>query len=299
MQLTNKKYAVLIDMENVSQSYAEGIFQELSNYGDTPIRRIYGNFEAKNDWHDACVKYSLKTIHQINNTKGKNASDSSLIIDAMDILYRDSFIDGFVLVSSDSDFTGLARRIRESSKEVIGMGEKKTPDSLVKSCSIFKYLETLLPSDANQGVIFDMKELSEEIKEIVAEKNGKIYISQLKEQLIKRDPSFDEKNYGFNQMIKLLTSIKDLQIECIDGNPGYVSFDEKAKTHDKSSMDAEAVNIIKSNKKKIKLSFLSQALIDKGYNYKVFGYSNFKKYIQSIDDIEIDEDDCPRIKTKI
>ena len=136
-----RKLALLIDSDNVSQKYLNGIFDELSQYGTITYRRIYGDFtsQANARWSGKLLEKSITPIQQFSNTTGKNATDSALIIDAMDLLYN-SNVDGFCIVSSDSDFTRLASRLRESGKIVIGMGEKKTPDSFRAACTVFTEL---------------------------------------------------------------------------------------------------------------------------------------------------------------
>lgn len=142
-----QQYAVLVDAENVSPKYINIIFDEASNYGVTTYRRIYGDWTStrNNGWKEILLDNSITPIQQYSYTDGKNSSDSALIIDAMDILYTES-VDGFIIVSSDSDFTRLASRLRESGMNVIGMGESKTPNAFISACNIFKYLDILFQS---------------------------------------------------------------------------------------------------------------------------------------------------------
>ncbi len=139
-----QQYAVLVDAENVSPKYINIIFDEASNYGVTTYRRIYGDWTStrNNGWKEILLDNSITPIQQYSYTHGKNASDSAMIIDAMDILYTAS-VDGFIIVSSDSDFTRLASRLRESGMKVIGMGESKTPNAFISACNSFKYLDIL------------------------------------------------------------------------------------------------------------------------------------------------------------
>ena len=137
-----KRIAVLIDAENVSHEYIEDILDEISVLPGVPTyKRIYGNFLSKQmkGWNEIANKYSLNQVQQQNYTKGKNSSDAVLVIDAMDILYS-NLVDGICIASSDSDFTRLASRIRESGLDVIGMGEEKTAESFINACTVFKYL---------------------------------------------------------------------------------------------------------------------------------------------------------------
>ncbi len=139
-----KKFAVLIDVENVSQKYIGLIMDEVSNYGDITIKRAYGDWTQQRSasWKKILLENSIIPMQQFNNTFGKNSSDSALIIDAMKILYNNN-VDGFCLVSSDSDFTRLAATLKEEGKTVVGMGESKTPAALIKACDSFKMLDVL------------------------------------------------------------------------------------------------------------------------------------------------------------
>lgn len=143
------RYAVLIDAENISPKYIKIVMDEISNYGITTYRRIYGDWTSNrnNSWKDILLENSITPIQQYSYTDGKNSSDSALIIDAMDILYSMS-VDGFCLVSSDSDFTRLASRLRESGMKVVGMGESKTPKSFISACNTFKYLDILYRNES-------------------------------------------------------------------------------------------------------------------------------------------------------
>ena len=147
MSRDERQYAVLVDAENVSPKYIHIIFDEASNYGITTYRRIYGDWTStrNNGWKEVLLDNSITPIQQYSYTDGKNSSDSAMIIDAMDILYTEK-VDGFIIVSSDSDFTRLASRLRESGMNVIGMGESKTPGAFISACNSFKYLDILYQS---------------------------------------------------------------------------------------------------------------------------------------------------------
>ena len=146
--MENKRFALLIDADNISAKYISVILEELSTYGITTYKRIYGDWTSTqaNKWKGELLENSVIPIQQFSNTVGKNATDSTLIIDAMDILYTGN-VDGFCIVSSDSDFTRLASRLRESGMEVIGMGEEKTPRSFRVACTRFVNLENLSNQD--------------------------------------------------------------------------------------------------------------------------------------------------------
>ena len=167
----HKKIALLIDAENTSHKYIELIFNELGAYGFATYKRVYGNDNALSGWKDEIFKYAMTPVLQFNYTSGKNASDSALIIDAMDILYTGN-VDGFFLVTSDSDFTKLAIRLREAGMFVMGMGRQQTTESLTRACGEFKYLlEFYGCSKLKQlmmkfGDRFEMQEMGEPLKDL-------------------------------------------------------------------------------------------------------------------------------------
>lgn len=142
--MNNKYFAVLIDADNISSFHLKGLLEEVAKYGNPIIKRIYGDWTLPNlnKWKNLLLDNAISPIQQYAYTKGKNATDSAMIIDAMDILYGKK-VDGFCLVSSDSDFTRLATRLREAGKQVIGIGEKKTPNPFIVACDKFIYLEIL------------------------------------------------------------------------------------------------------------------------------------------------------------
>ena len=216
------KLAVLIDAENVSNKYVKLIMDEVSNYGVATYKRVYGDYSnpSVSAWMKNMQEYALTPELQCNYTAGKSASDSALIIDAMDILYSGK-VSGFCLVSSDSDFTKLAMRLKEAGMMVIGMGEEKTPKSFVNACENFKYLDLLYnkeeaeekqrtattrrntnaSSEKDAGDNDNLPKLSDIEKEVIsiirsnAEENGWINISELGINLSKRIPGFDPRNY--------------------------------------------------------------------------------------------------------
>ena len=142
------KIAVLIDAENISYNTIDDIFRKIKGNGNILINRIYGGIDMPKPWKNICNKYSITLRTQFNNVSGKNTSDSSLIIDAMDILYTKE-IDTFYIISSDSDFTGLITRIKEDNKLVVGIGEKKIADSLINACNRFIFIENLMTKSVN------------------------------------------------------------------------------------------------------------------------------------------------------
>ncbi|HIS39590.1 MAG TPA: NYN domain-containing protein [Candidatus Aphodovivens avistercoris] len=224
-QASEKRFALLIDADNVSAKYIKPITDELSNYGTVTIKRIYGDWtltlHAK--WKDALLENSLTPIQQFGYTQGKNATDSAMIIDAMDILYTGS-VDGFCIVSSDSDFTRLASRLRESGRMVIGMGEKKTPTPFRRACDVFTTLELLL-DDANgrrkgkgeggQQSGPTIGEVEQAVVRIVTDNqnNGKSTgLGEVGSRLLKRFPDFDVRSYGTNLLSKLLGKFASVEV---------------------------------------------------------------------------------------
>jgi uncharacterized protein (TIGR00288 family) len=226
----DKRIAVLIDADNVSDKYIKQILDEISNHGNPTIKRIYGDWTKPqmSSWKQVLLNYSITPIQQYSYTTGKNSSDSALIIDAMDILYSKN-VDGFCIVSSDSDFTRLVSRLRESGMYVIGMGERKTPKPFIAACEMFKYLEvlTVVPmneaQDDNKGNhkalskdgIANKHELIETLKIIITEssnEDGWAYLAEVGKRLNKRFPDFDSRNYGHSKLTPLILSLKQFEV---------------------------------------------------------------------------------------
>ncbi|MCR5499777.1 MAG: NYN domain-containing protein, partial [Acetatifactor sp.] len=222
MDVEDRKLALLIDADNISPIYVNIMLNEAKNYGTVSVRRIYGDWTSsgKNSWKSVMLDASLTPIQQYSYTYGKNASDSAMIIDAMDILYADH-VDGFILASSDSDFTRLAMRLREAGKFVIGMGESKTPAPFVKSCDEFKVLDILLKNSISDEEekrlaktggatsateqesvptpITKLSVIKKSMLDIIdknSDENGQIQMSKLASMLTRLYSDFDARNYG-------------------------------------------------------------------------------------------------------
>lgn len=212
--MEERRYALLIDADNVAPKYLPIILEEAKSYGTVSIRRVYGDWtdSSKKSWKEQLLESSIIPLQQYSYTSGKNASDSAMIIDAMDILYTNN-VDGFIIVSSDSDFTRLAMRLREAGKTVIGMGESKTPSPFVKSCEKFKLLDVLFKNTrteeeqkevqettaADAKPITDIAEIRRTIFDIIDKNSndeGLVRLSELGSHLTTRYPDFDERNYG-------------------------------------------------------------------------------------------------------
>ena len=231
------RFAVLIDADNVSEKYVKIILDEVSSSGTATIKRIYGDWTQPNmnTWKSVLLNYSIMPVQQYGYTSGKNSTDSAMIIDAMDILY-DNNVEGFCIVSSDSDFTRLATRLRESGMQVIGMGEKKTPTPFVAACDKFKYLDVLLQGIS--GEPFEKPQLVEENAEQsmtnlqtisnaiyafvddAVDEGEWLNIAEVGSNIQKRFPDFDVRNYGFKKFTPFLSSLGFLEFETVPSNDG-------------------------------------------------------------------------------
>ncbi len=208
---SDKRFAVLIDADNVSEKYIKGILREVAKDGISTYKRIYGDWTKPSfsSWKTSLLENSITPIQQYSYTTGKNATDSAMIIDAMDILYSGD-IEGFCIVSSDSDFTRLASRLRESGKYVVGMGEKKTPSPFIAACDRFIYLEVTIDGQnisTSQGLETIRGEISHIVKEI-SDDDGWASLSAVGNLLRKRHPDFDVRNYGFAKLTLFIESLK-------------------------------------------------------------------------------------------
>ena len=228
---TNQKLAVLIDADNAQASVIQELLAEVSRYGTATIKRAYGDWTTTNlrGWKDVLHTMAIQPVQQFAYTSGKNATDSALIIDAMDVLHTGS-VDGFCLVSSDSDFTRLATRIREAGLVVYGFGERKTPEPFVAACDKFIYTEILrikpdepkveaTPTGINVKPIAEVAELPalrpmiETAVDAVARDDGWAPLGPVGSQMNKNNPSFDPRNYGFAQLSKLMRKQDYLEIK--------------------------------------------------------------------------------------
>ncbi len=210
------KLAVLIDAENVSNKYVKLIMDEVSNYGVATYKRVYGDYSnpSVSAWMKNMQEYALTPELQCNYTAGKSASDSALIIDAMDILYSGK-VSGFCLVSSDSDFTKLAMRLKEAGMMVIGMGEEKTPKSFVNACENFKYLDLLYNKEEAEE---KQRTATTRRNTNASSENGWINISELGINLSKRIPGFDPRNYQCSKLSTFLKKFRSIELNPIE-NP--------------------------------------------------------------------------------
>ena len=209
---TNQKLAVLIDADNAQASVIQELLAEVSRYGTATIKRAYGDWTTTNlkSWKDVLHTMAIQPIQQFAYTTGKNATDSALIIDAMDVLHADS-VDGFCLVSSDSDFTRLATRIREAGLVVYGFGQRKTPEPFVAACDKFIYTEILRsePEETKPGQepvaeLPKLKPMLLNALNATVREDGWTTLSALGSQITRSNPSFDARNYGVSKLGELI-----------------------------------------------------------------------------------------------
>jgi uncharacterized LabA/DUF88 family protein len=230
--ISNRRLALLIDADNASPSIINGLLAEISKYGVLTVKRIYGDWTTPNlgGWKSTLLDHSIVPIQQFRYTVGKNATDTAMIIDAMDILYSGK-VDGFCLVSSDSDFTRLASRLRESGLVVYGFGERKTPNAFVSACDKFTFVDILTDSGAAQkattkGSADELKSDSELIRQLKkaidasADEGGWANLGQVGKQMSSQKADFDSRHYGFSKLSSLLEAINifELRRESSEGH---------------------------------------------------------------------------------
>ncbi|MBR6070066.1 MAG: NYN domain-containing protein [Ruminococcus sp.] len=288
------RYAVLIDADNVAAKYTKNILDELSNYGIVTYKRVYGDWTRPNlaGWKNMALDNAITPVQQYSYTTGKNATDSAMIIDAMDILYSNN-VDGFCIVSSDSDFTRLAIRLRESGKHVIGMGEKKTPKPFSTACNAFKYLEVLAEEEIQptaENEIVEMKMLEPAIIRIIAENanlEDEINIGELGSRLQGRYPDFDVRNYGYSKFSQFLKDFDCLSFRQV-GSSILVSL--KTKATDLERVESALAAVVRTNGTKgYNLGELKKQLCAKlpDFDVKTYGYSKFSKFVENLPEFKI------------
>ncbi|MGD0755200.1 MAG: NYN domain-containing protein [Bacteroidales bacterium] len=236
--LNDLRLAVLIDADNIPYSNVKGMLEEIAKYGTPTFKRIYGDWTRPtiSGWKSVLLENAITPIQQYSYTKGKNSTDSALIIDGMDILYSGK-VDGFCIVSSDSDFTRLATRLREAGMKVIGIGERKTPHPFIVACDKFIYLEIITSSTAapdtapevrKKGKPVVKKKKKEDhdtqtpaiiVKRLIAssitdlaDENGWAYLGDVGNLILKKQPDFDPRNFGFPKLTPLIRSL-DFEID--------------------------------------------------------------------------------------
>ncbi len=224
----NLNIAVLIDGDNIPSAHVKEMMQEIAKYGNPTIKRIYGDWTKPNmtKWKNLLLENAITPIQQYGYTTGKNATDSAMIIDAMDILYSEK-VNGFCLVSSDSDFTRLATRLREAGMQVIGIGEKKTPNPFIVACDKFIYIEIIRNQYEEKEDNAQKDEDKESIDKItwkeinlisstisdLSDDDGWAFLGDVGGLLLKKQPNFDPRNYGFEKLTPLIKSCDNFEIE--------------------------------------------------------------------------------------
>ena len=264
------RFALLIDADNVSAKYIKPILDELSKYGNVTYKRIYGDWTKSNSasWKEELLQNSITPIQQFSYTQGKNSTDSAMIIDAMDMLYT-SELEGFCLVSSDSDFTKLASRLRESGKMVIGMGEDKTP----------------LP--------FRKEKIEEIVVKIITENQNndrETGLGEVGSRLVKVYPDFDVRRYGYSLLSKFLETLPKLKLIQEGTKVSVTLYEDKSK---KDMLEEYIIRQIQmTGDQGISLGTLGNRIRIQFGDFKVrdYGYSQFKQYIQSFPKVELIED---------
>ncbi len=233
------RLAVLIDADNAPRTAMRAVMAEIAVYGTPTVKRIYGDWTTPNmaTWKPILLENAITPIQQYSYTTGKNSTDSAMIIDAMDLLYNNQ-CDGFVLVSSDSDFTRLATRLREAGKKVIGMGERKTPAPFIVACDKFIYIEVIRAHQAQdeeepeaksapkparrvsseaainaQGVPQAVVDMIADSLSMIADEDGYAFMGELGNLLLRKQPDFDPRNYGFQKLTQLVKSLDRFEID--------------------------------------------------------------------------------------
>lgn len=291
------KFAVLIDGDNIAPKYLKVILDEVADLGVATFKRIYSDWSDKirSSWKQPILENSVMPVQQYSYTKGKNATDSAMIIDAMDILYTGN-VDGFCLVTSDSDFTRLAARLREAGKYVVGMGESKTPQAFRSACDTFKMLDLISGDDDDNKAakndkieIADLKEIKKSIYKIIDENSNKgkdTYIGEIGSKLTNKYPDFDVRNYGCT---KLSTFLEDKlsSFELIKKNGGMM-VNIKREGLSKAEILDQVIKILKDHGGEINNMATINETLKKWnplFSAKKLGYSKFASFLQTFPDI--------------
>ena len=295
------QFAVLIDADNISSRYAATIFEELETYGISTYRRIYGNWSKGNGWSEGVLlEHSIMPVQQFSYTTGKNATDMAMVIDAMDILYKNK-IQGFCLVTSDSDFTRLAMRLREENMFVLGMGESKTPLALTRACNRFIHLN--LVAEQNKAAVADLdviggeeqnvtpiSEVRQAILTVINENGGKqVDLARVGNRLNDKFSDFDARNYGYSKLSTMVAEeIPELRV-FKKNNLYYV---ERCSSLTKEELEGEICRMIEKCGGTVdNLSTLNDELHKKykQLDFKQFGFSRISSFLRSMKSVEVRE----------
>lgn len=295
----DEKYALLIDAENTTVEYLDYIFKELREYGIITYKRMYGDFtdDRMRKWNEKALEYAIVPIQQPRYNNAKNCADIMLVIDAMDILFENN-VDGFCIVSSDSDFTRLVNRLSDAGMKVIGMGKSDASKTLKAACTEYKNIEAIfneeiaekeasLTDKEGKIVVTDLEEIIDVIKEIVQNSKNqgkKVGLGGLKSQLQRTYTDFDERNYGYNTMTQFIDDMKEFVLYQ-EGHSNYVT--ANIKKIDKFEIEQYIIKLLK--KSKLELGTLANLVHNQypEFNYREYGYSQFSRFVASISNITI------------
>ena len=295
------QFAVLIDADNISSKYAATIFEELEKFGLSTYRRIYGNWSKSNGWNEGLLlEYSIMPVQQFSYTTGKNATDMAMVIDSMDILYKNK-VQGFCLVTSDSDFTRLAMRLREENMFVLGMGESKTPLALTRACNKFIHLNLVAEQnkalEGNENLegteeqnVTSIQEVRQAILALINENDGKqVDLARIGNRLNYKFSDFDVRNYGYTKLSTMVAQeLPDLSVKKVN-NQHYV---ERRSTLTKTELEREVYNLIEKSGGVIdNLSTLNDELHKKykQLDFKQFGFSRISSFLRSMKSVTVHE----------
>jgi uncharacterized LabA/DUF88 family protein len=215
------RLAVLIDSDNITAKLTTELLEEIAKYGTPTVKRAYGDWTTQHlvTWKEELLRHAIQPVQQFSYTKGKNSTDSALIIDAMDLLYAGN-LEGFVIVSSDSDFTRLATRLRESGKTVYGLGRRDTPEPFVAACNRFIYLDLLSQEPADPSSLPDLKPLLSTAISSTAKDDGWSHLGEVGSYLSKSHAAFDARDYGHAKLGELVRSQPYVDVKDVPGPTG-------------------------------------------------------------------------------
>ncbi|MBR1470308.1 MAG: NYN domain-containing protein [Lachnospiraceae bacterium] len=305
------KFAVLIDGDNVAPKYLKAILDEVADNGVATYKRVYTDWtiQARQGWKKVMLEHSVMPVQQYSYTTGKNATDSAMIIDAMDILYTGN-VDGFYLCTSDSDFTRLAARLREAGKFVVGVGEAKTPSAFRSACNSFKLLEVISGSDDTSNTtkkearakkkeldvaVTPVKEIENSIYKIIDENANKgkdTFIGEIGSRLMNKFPDFDVRNYGCTKLSTFLEDKMNNLVLQPKNNSTIVSI--RNSNISKKDLEEEIIRILRAHDGVCNnMAVINEELKawNPNFSAKKLGYSKFSSFMQSYSGIlEIDAD---------
>lgn len=286
MEQNDYRIALLIDSENISAKYIKPVMHEIAKYGRIVIARFYGDiWTLSKEWHQTALNYAIKPMHQYNVASGKNAADMAMAIDALEMMYQEK-VNTFFLITSDSDFTPLAMKLREGGMTVIGIGtEKKVTEAFKSACNEFKYFDYLEDEDEDATEVEeDDDNIEKIIKDIIIDHGNKMPLSNLGNMLRNRSSDFDVRKYGvknLSSLVNTFSGLRTIQNDMVVEFKSGLSFDEIAK---------KVVDIVSEQKTNKMLLSQLKAEIDEhfpGFSYKEFGFSQFGKFIASIKKVSV------------